>query len=314
MATKSGHKSRKTPSSEHPASPPLLPGSIDVLYHALNQSLLDEQIASYHDRVVTSQILYKPFILAQARCTFEGSRWSIYHEREVVRVVAFPPFSGMADWDNNLMSKWENMNTRQAPEGLSFYVFDKTFDFSEERFDVLKEEFIHHLMSAETLELYYNPFLKVYRKLHEKEENFVLRCLEQARESLGNEMGILNETKLRQETRLKERLEREVRDTPAMEVPDSTLETNRSEMEAQGSMVTIDQIGKEMVELEAQKVEQLKEFEERVQEVARSQEKDIFRLNRANIQVLRFSLVWLPYTEIVIQDGEGRRMEQIKSF
>lgn len=315
MQAERQYKARRTPSSEHPPAPPRVSPGIETLYHSVSEEVYRQQTAAFASQIVTTQILYKPGVLAGARCTFEGSRWNIYQERDLFKLVPFPPMAGMADWDNNLIQRWENTNARPAAEGVAFYVFDKTYDFSAERFEALQEEYIRHLMSTEVLELYYNPYLKIYRKSQEPEESFYARCLEKARETLEQEVDILEETQTRQENRMKERLQREVMEASTGDAgAESTLENNRQEMDAREASMTADELRQGLAELESQKEKKLEEFEERLRALSREQEKDIFRLNRANIQILRFSLVWLPYTEVIVQEGETRRTELIRSF
>ncbi|PWT91914.1 MAG: hypothetical protein C5B54_04415 [Acidobacteria bacterium] len=315
MAVKRQLKARKTPSSEHPATPPKINSSLEMFYYAVDQNELEKVTREYPDQIVTSQILYKPALLAIARITFEGSRWEIHHERDVVKVVPFPPYTHMAIWEEDLIEKWENANSRLAPEGISFYVFDKSYDFTPERFEGLQEEFIQHLISSEHLEIFYNPYLKMDRKITESEESFQIRCLEKAREEAQPELQKILETILRQEARLKERLDREVREAPTTNGTDvATLDNNQTEMNAHVALVTIDQIRKELEGLEAQKLDKLEEFDSDLERTAHAREKDIIRVNRSNVHVLRFALVWLPYTELIIEENEERRSQQIKCF
>lgn len=316
MTAKRQLKARKTPSSEYPATPPKIPASVDSVYYAVAEPILESALKPFADEIVTSQVLYHPGLLGIARVTFEGSRWDIYHERDVTKVVPFPPVNQLSDWDQNLISKWDNAQTRSASEGISFYVFDKSYNFSPARFDELQEEFINYLISSEVLELHYNPLLKVNRKVNESDESFYERCLEKARESLQPDLQNIQDTLQRQQGRLKERLERKVRELPesnSNEIID-TLESNQVEMNAHESKVTIEDLTKQLEELDKQGAEKSKDFEQKIQETARAHQKDIFRLNRGNVKVLRFSLVWLPYTEVIIQENEIRRIELIKSF
>jgi hypothetical protein len=144
-------------------------------------------------------------------------------------------------------------------------------------------------------------------------------------------MKVLEETILRQEERLKERLDREVRQLgsdPAELQPAARGESRASasagapisreqaqqEMGMKESIFTIEDLRKQISELHLQREVKIKEFDESLHKLAREREKDILRLNRANVEVLRFSLVWLPFTEFVIQEEEGRRFELVRSF
>ena len=315
MTAKRQLKARKTPSSDHPATPPKIPNSIESIYHAVSESVLDSAIKPYADQIVTSQILYHPGLLGIARVTFEGSRWDIYQERDVTRVVSYPPANHISEWEQNLIGKWENSHVRSASEGVSFYVFDKSYDFSTSRFDELQEEFIQYLISSEVLELHYNPLLKLNRKINETDESFYERCLEKARENLHSDLQNFQETMQRQQGRLKERLEKKIRELPESNPTEvATLESNQVEMNAHESKVTIEDLTRQLEELEGQHAEKSKDMEQKLDELARAHQKDIFRLNRGNVKVLRFALVWLPYTEVIIQENESRRIELIKSF
>jgi hypothetical protein len=313
-------KARRTPSSPYPISPPEIHSSIEVLYYALNQSLVDEASSAFADRIVTSQILYQPGLLAIARVTFEMTRADVFHEREIVRIIPFPPGTSIPDWERSLVEKWDNSNIRLDGEGLCFYAVHNHFDFSPERFDNLREDFIQSLISSEVLELFFNPYAKLYRKPDESEESFFERCLEKLREENEQEIRTLEDTMLRQEDRFKERLEREARGTAsemqnneAIGVATSPAD-HHAEMEAQESKMTIDAINRQFEQWKALKEDKLKEFNENLIQMAHRQEKDIFRINRPDIRIMRMSLVWLPYTEFVVQSQERRSVILVKSF
>jgi hypothetical protein len=313
-------KARRTPSSPYPMNPPEVHPSIDVLYYALNQQLVDESSASFSDRIVTSQILYQPGLLANARITFEPTRTDIFSERDVARIIPYPHGTAISDWERNLVEKWDNANIRSDSEGVSFYAIHSHFDFSPERFDALKEDYIQFLISSEVLELPFNPYAKLYKKPDESEENFFERCLEKLHKENEAEIRNLEETIIRQGDRFKERLEREVSRTTgelqtseAHSVAAATTDHN-AEMEAQESKMTIDEINRQFEEWKALKEDKVKEFHENLNQMARRQERDIFRVNRPDIRILRMSLVWLPYTEFVVQTQERRSVILIKSF
>lgn len=319
MASKPVFKSRKTPSSIHPPAPPRIPLNIDVLFYSVDEAALARLASDFADKIVTSQILYEPGILAMARVVFEGTRWEIYHEREVVRVVPFPAYSQMADWDQNGIDRWDNTRVRSDAQGVAFYQVDSSYEFSEARFEQLQDEFKQHLVSVEKLELDYNPHLKIHRKLDEEEELFHARCLEKLREKYSQEYQNLLDTLERQENRLKEKLEREVRehgnpeDGPAAEMSGG-LDLNRQEMDAQGAIVNMDDIRRELETIRKQRELKFQEFEENLQTLSRQRETDILRVNHGDIKVLRFALVWLPHTEFIIQENETRRTVILRSF
>lgn len=319
MVQKVAFKARKTPSSPHPATPPEVPLSIESFYFSVDPDVLSQATAGFHQNVVTSQILYKPGLLAAARVIFEGTRWKLYHERDTTRIINFPHVSEFPDWDQDQIVHWDNSRSRSNSEGVSFYMVDSTFDFSAKRFDELQEEFIRYLISNEILELDYNPNLKIHRKMDEEQTQFYTRCIEKLRESHSQEYQTLLDTLERQENRLKERLEREAREhdnalSAGNDEPSGGLDTNRREMDAQATIVDMEDIRRELADIHKSRESKLKEFEDNLDTLAQQIEKDILRLNHSNIKILRFSLVWLPFTEFIIQENETRRVEIIKSF
>jgi hypothetical protein len=224
--------------------------------------------------------------------------------------------SQIADWEENLMNNWDHSRAKGDAEGMAFYAVDASFDFSPKRFEELQEDFVHHLISHEILELDYNPNLKIHRKLDEHEEQFCARCLEKLREDYAQEYQTLLDTLERQENRLKERLERETREhgDALAEAGDQNGGDHQRQMDAQASMVDMDDIQRELLEIEKLREIKLKEFENNLDTLARQIEKDIMRVNHGNVKILNFALVWLPFTEFVIQDGPNRRLELIRSF
>jgi hypothetical protein len=323
------YRARKTPASPYPPAPPKIPESVESLYHAVNQQVLDSATIPFREFIVTSQILYKPGILAAARVTFEGTRWEIYHERDVFRVIPFPGQAQIVDWEQNLVEKWDPSHIKSGPEGLCFYVVEQGFDFSSENFEALQEQFSDYLLANQTLELVYNPHLRIYRKLDEDESMFYQRCMEKVREDYDQEKRTLEDTILRQEERLKEKLERELReqeinvaDFQSYRTVDAnttsshqlTPSKNQAEMNTRESMVNIEDIQQQLAIIQREKEAKINEFEENLEMLARQQERDLIRVNRGNIKISRFSLIWLPYTEFIVQEDDRRRVELVRSF
>jgi hypothetical protein len=295
------HKARKTPTIIHPSSLPKIPAGIEFLYHSINPDRADQSKAEFQDRIVTTQILYKPAILAGARVNFSGNRWQIHSEKDIWKIVSFP----------SLNPQWNPHDSGAMPEPDAFFLYDNSYDFSAVRFEELKEEFLQHLLSSVVLEIEYNPLFKMDRKLDESPETFLSRCMERAHEEFQKEVHTLTDTLQRLQDRLKQKLER-------VQVIGKDLEgTNRNvqeEIEAHDSKTTVEHIKKEMESLEKMRKTKLSEFEENLVGLAKEREKDILRINRNNVALLRFALLWLPYTEYVIQDEHSRRVELVPSF
>ncbi len=298
-AARKRHKARSFPAVQYSTSPPQIPTPIEVFYLAADPSILQSASSTFGEKIVTTNIHYKPAILAMARLTFQG-RWDVHHQRDIVKVVSFPPAARQADWDKTILERWDNKSTQSSPAGDSFFVVDPSCDFSSGRFELLQEEFLQFLISEEVLTLNLNPYLKIYRRIDEPEETFFERCMEEIRTSFSKELNALEETILRQKNRLKERLEREVRE--------------REEQQKEGPSQEIKEINQELAALEELRESKRKELEKSLHTLSRDQELDILRLNRNHVEVLRFALVWLPYTEFVIQEKDHRRLELVQSF
>lgn len=316
-------KARKTPNSEFPSIPPRIESSIDVIYQGIDTALLQNWSAPFADSVVTHQTHYKPGVVAIARLTFETSRWDIYHEREEVRIVPFPPLGKMAEWELNLIPRWDHANTLLNPEPECSYMYDGSYDFSPSRFERLQEDFTQYMITNQVLKLVYNPHLKLYKKPNESEEAFSSRCLEVIKTQSEQEMRTLEDTIQRQIDRLKEKMDREVREIGADELErrnaapsgkPKEAKPNNEEMDFHESMMNIDDINRELAELEKTRETKVTQFSRGLKDLASQRESDVMRLNRGDIQVMRFSLIWLPYTEFVIQEADRRRMELIQSF
>ena len=314
------HKARKTPTKIYPSSSPKIPDGIEFLYHCVNPDRADQLEADFHDRIVTTQILYKPAILAGARVNFSGNRWQVYSEKDIWKIVSFPSKHQLCDWNENLNPHWNPHDSGAMPESDSFFLYDNSYDFSAERFEELQEEFLQHLLSNVVLEIEYNPVFKMDRKLDESPDTFLGRCMERAHGEFEKEVHNLTETLQRQEDRLKQRLEREVQvigKDQYESVPTGMEDTGRNvqeEIEAHDSKTTIEDIKKEMESLEKVRKAKLSEFEENLAGLAKEREKDILRINRSHMALLRFALLWLPYTEYVIQEKDSRRLEIVAAF
>ncbi len=335
LAGSGRYRSRKTVVKQYPSTAPKIPDSIESLFLATDQSILEKASLPFHDRIVTSKILYKPGILAVGRVTFEGTRWEIFHERDVTRVIPFPDAGQMADWEKSLIEKWDPSRALATAETNSCFFVDEAQDFSASQFQSMQEQFIDHLTSNETLELTFNPHQRLYCKLDENEEQFFIRCLERLREEHDQEMKQLQETILRQEERLKEKLEREYRehglsasDLQAARESETaerseaqtgsttaaSLAELQAEIDVQQSFSNMEEIQRELAAIQKQKEDKLREFEENLVALAKQREKDIVRVNRGNVRILRFAILWLPFTEFIIQEDTRRRIDLIQSF
>src|SRR5262249_52615199 len=316
---------KKAPSLPEDFSPPKLEESIDTIYYTPDDALLDSWTAPRKEKIVTSQIFYKPGLLAIARITFETTRADLYQQHDTVRVITFPETAKMPNWDDTLIKTWNQARVRLNPDSDSNFLYDSSHDFSPEKFEQLNEDFLQHLVSTEVLELEFNPYLKLYRKLDESNESFSARCLDGIRKEHEQEVKNLEDTLQRQTDRLTEKLEREVREIGAEQLeahssgtfspaPKKSPSPHSQEEELQDSIVTIDDINKQLAELEAEKKHKSEEMQENLHKLAEERERDLLRLNRGDIQILRLALIWLPYTQFVIQEGENRRLELIQSF
>jgi len=313
------HRARKTPTIVYSTSPPALSAGIDAAYHALDRSLLEQFEEAWKDRIVTSQILYKPGILAAARTNIQGTRWNLHHERDITKIVSFPPKHQMCLWEENLNAGWNFHDSRTDPEPSSFFVSDAAYDFSPEHFEELREDFIQHLSSTETLTVEYNPYFKLDRKMDESAESFSTRCMDKAREDFNQEMHQMEDTLQRLQDRLIQKLDREAREIGA---DASTMNFKRrsgemdvqEEIDAHDSMTNMEDIKKEMNVLSNLREIKMKEFEENLVRIAKERETEMFRMNRSQIHLLQFGLIWLPYMEYVIQEEDSRRLDLVQSF
>ena len=298
------HKARTNQSLPYPSEAPLVDSSIEVLFCTLNKDAVQKASTSYGEKVVTTQLLYKPGLLAVVRLIFAGSRWNLHHERDLLKVITFPEMAGAGEWENSLMTEWDNRKAGSSPEDGCLFMIDPNFDFSSQRFEALQEELIQHLIARESLQFQYNPYVKLSRGFDEPEEIFHARCMEKMRDLFGEEMRTQGESFHMQKGRLKGKLERRVREQTEEGIEELAVFNERQ----------LSEIKDELASLEKQKEDGLKQFEEKLADLSRQQETDYLRLNRGNIQILRFALVWLPYTEFVIQEDDRRRMEVVQTF
>jgi hypothetical protein len=222
-----------------------------------------------------------------------------------VKVVPFPAKHQFADWHSNLVPNWKHQDSRNDPEPDSRYDYDSTYDFSRERMAELQEEFLHDLLTTVVLPVEYNPHLKLERKLDETPESFQARCMEAAREEFTKESHTVEGSIHRLEDRLKQKLEREIRTLESVE---------EGEGEKRDATLLIDDLKKEMAKLQTLRQTKLGELQETLSTIANERERDVLRLNRGNVTVLRFALIWLPYTEYVIQEENSRRLQIVQSF
>lgn len=306
MNARGVYKARKTPTKVPPSfPPPNLSPSIEVLYHLVTRQTLDAIESGFRDKIVTSQLVYKPAILAVARINFHGNRWGIHFEKDFSRVVLFPSKHQICDWEANLHPQWDQHNCRSNPEADALFLYDPAYDFSMERFDELQEDFRQHLTATVALTVEYNPRFKLERQLDESPESFTARCMERARAEFDQESQNLEDTMNRLQDRLKQRLDREML---------GFNNEQQDETERHDTNAAISQIKKEMEALQQLRKTKMDGLEQNISILAGEREKDVLRIKHGHLAILRFALMWLPYTEYVIQEADSRRLELVQSF
>lgn len=156
---------------------------------------------------------YRPYILGEAAITFDAPRHGIH--QTVTRSLLAPVDlqDGMPKWQEAVAVAADSLDFRHAPEQgrESIEPRDRSLLLKT---TVAGEELLRRtLLDTESMTLWFNPAFEIFSSPGETREEFIRRCLEQAERGLEGESARLEKTYRRRIDQLREKSDRERRDS-----------------------------------------------------------------------------------------------------
>ncbi|MBC7250277.1 MAG: DUF87 domain-containing protein [Anaerolineae bacterium] len=331
--------------SEYSSTPPALPPDLRQVFLPLHASpkralsRLEEELEQRLQAEETT-LVYEPCLLALGRVNFVDRKRHVDESKDVSLLLQPGDLSDLIRWEDADPVDMSPRDLEREPESEALFGPVPPEINTPAKLKTLTKSFSDYLYREQTLELYYNPTLKLYSQPGESERDFKVRAQQVAREKRDAEVDKLRRKYQRQLDRLETRLARE----------EQELSEDRAEYEARKreelltageSLIGLLGIGRrrrtsalsraatkrrlttsakaDIEESEAEIARLQKEIEDMRQEMEEEIEaitekwlaaleeietRDI-KPRRSDVQVDLVALAWAPYWEIGYRSAQG---------
>jgi len=178
---------------------------------SLEQAVRAEEQQRGQVAVKEQRLVYEPSLLGLARVRFVHSQSNTDHQETVVR-LSEPPEGPLLRWEDAEAVELESRDLGLEPFGEALFLDVPASLTDPTRLSIWRKEFVAYLCRTMSVDIPYNPILKVYGHPHEPPRVFKQRCRETARERRDAEVEKLEKRYAVRLKRLEERLAREERE------------------------------------------------------------------------------------------------------
>ncbi len=278
-------------------------------------------------------ILYRPVLVAQANVSYSNRRYNLDHEVWQTAVVPQPDRRGVVRWQDYESEQIDERQLDRAP------VLDARFQMLEAPFDdsktvtTMKRDFEDWLYRSLEVEVKANEELKIYGGPNVSETDFAEQCADAAKEKSSAEskkVAVQYEKKI---DSLEDKLKREERELAEDEAEYSQRKreeavthaetlfslfskrrrsvsssmtkrrmTAKAKADIEESKDQIEDYQKEIVELEEEAEDALREIQEKWEDVAQDTTTIPVTPAKSNINVTLFGVAWLPHHIVQADD------------
>jgi len=207
-------------------TPPVLPSSV-VQYFLPNTIPTRTAIGNWErqygfaaQQFGGAELVYKPFLLAQAAVRFMDRRTGINTVRQVAYHVPDVPRAGLIRWDEYLAPPIDPATTSHEPFGEALYADLPPGLTDPARLKALQSEVIDQVYHDASLTVLYSPTLKVYSDPDSNRRDFRVKLQQVVREQRDAEIDRVTAKYEQILDRLEDKIRKEARD----------LEANRAEL------------------------------------------------------------------------------------
>ena len=155
---------------------------------------------------------YRPFVLAESIITLDDARSGVHH---VVKRGHLAPIEGndaRVLWNQAQPVEADDLDLHTVPDPQR--TIDRSIPIEDihQTFARSEDAYRQYVITTERLRVYHNPLFALYAEPDESREQFLERCLEEARRRLSSETERLESTFRRRIDQLREKSERENRE------------------------------------------------------------------------------------------------------
>jgi GHMP kinases C terminal len=155
---------------------------------------------------------YAPFLLAEAIVTHANGRSGVHQETARCLMAPIRAEDGTVAWRDSRRMARESLELRATPEAHRGFTAAPTAAMIQGAIQS-EESLRQFLAETEKITIYYNPAFALFSQPHESREEFLARCIEQSKRRLEEQAERLEATFRRRIDQLRERSEREQRET-----------------------------------------------------------------------------------------------------
>ena len=156
---------------------------------------------------------YRPFLLAEGIVTHNESRSGVHISAVRTYVAPIEPADGKVLWDRAATIDPDRLDIRAVPDPTHRLNIAITPEALVQSAAQSEDAFKQFVEEREHLRIYANPAFGMYSNANESRETFLERCFEEARRQLNDESERLESTFRRRIDQLKQRAEREDRES-----------------------------------------------------------------------------------------------------
>ena len=339
------------PSKDLASSPPAVPPRVRqyflptrVTAHQAVGTMESEAGRPLHLR--DRQLMYEPRVLGMAAVRFADRKSGATHLMRVARMGVLSAEWGSVDWEQADEVTLGKPDLSAEPyEGAVFGELPAVPGGST-TFTQMKKDFAAYIYSTVTLNVFYNPLLKVYGKAGEALHDFKVRCQDAARSKRDEEGDKIETRYLAKLDRLFDKLKKEKRELAQdqeeyearkreemLSAGESVLGfflgrrssravsvasrkrrlTEKAKMDAEESQEQIEDLEQEVSELRKEMEEALGEVTDRWAAALDEVEEVAVRPAKSNIRVDVFGIGWSPTWRLVLEDERGTEVTEVVS-
>ena len=200
--------------SGYTRTPPTLPPDLQQVYLPVRMSpnravaALESETDQRID-AEASTLIYEPALLAAARVNFVDRTRSVNETRPVRLLVAGDRVETLIRWEEAEPLALELKDLEPKAEGEALFSAAPGALNSASEMKAYARDFVDYLYHEHTLDLFFNPVLKLYSRPGESERDFKARAQQAAREERDGEVEELRKKYQIQIDRLETRLDKE---------------------------------------------------------------------------------------------------------
>ena len=316
---------------------PAVPAGVAEYFLPFNLSLMEAFDAARRPMGADAEqvgMLYRPTLLARATVRFLDRKYNV--DSEVIRsiLVTNPDSRGVVRWDDYAGKSIDTKMLGKVPAPQSrFVTLDAPFD-KKTTLSTIERDFKDWLYRAVSLKARANESLKIYAGPSVSKSEFMRMCADAAREKRDVEIDKLSDRYERKLDTLENRLKREERELrqDEDELSDRKMEemgthaenvlslfsnrrrrmttsltkrrlTQQAKADVQESLEAIDDLERQIRDLEAEFKEKLDEVSDRWGAIVNETSEVTITPTKTNIFVDEFGVAWMPYY-LVESDGQ----------